>query len=230
MIADVKIGDKWMTADLGFIFSDKSISPPEPKLTILEIPGTSDVIDLSESVTGDVEYKQRKITIKLESTDGKNSYFSKFSELANLIQGQKRMVIFSKDSGFFWIGRMTLTKADPMFYGQTIEIQATVDPYKYETQLSTEPWEWDSFSFEDGIIRDYFDIAVPGSLTIIGRRKRVCPMFICSNAMTVTYLGNTYNLTTGQNTIPDIFLGEGEHVLTFGGSGTVDVDYQGASL
>ena len=140
------------------------------------------------------------------------------------------MITFSRDSGYFWLGRVSVTGSESEFYGSTITIEATVDPYKYETQLSTEPWLWDSFSFEDGIIRNYFDITVPGTLKIIGRRKRVCPMFICSNPMTVTYLGNTYSLATGQNTIPDIFLGAGEHVLTFGGIGTVDVDYQGASL
>ena len=230
MYADVKIGDKWMEADLDFLFNDKSISPPEPNLMIVEIPGTSDVIDMTESISGDIEYKQRKITIKLQSGDGQDSYYSKFSELANYIHGKKMKIVFSKDSGYYWIGRITVTGAEPQFYGQDITITATVDPYKYESQSSLEPWLWDSFSFEDGIIRDYFDIAVPGSITIVGRRKRVCPKFICSGAMTVTYLGNTYNLVTGENIVPDIFLGEGEHILTFGGSGTVDVDYQGASL
>jgi hypothetical protein len=230
MRADVKIGDKWLGADFGFIFNDKTISAPDPQLVIIEIPGTSDVIDLTESVSGDIEYKQRKITIKLESAGGKDSYFAKFSELANYIHGRKLKIIFSKDSGYYWIGRIAVADAEPKFYGQTITITATVDPYKYETQSSLEPWLWDIFSFEDGIIRDYYDIAVPGSITIVGRRKRCCPKFICSGAMTVTYLGNTYNLASGENTVADIFIGEGEHVLTFGGSGTVSVDYRGASL
>lgn len=230
MIADVKIGEKWLVKDFDFVFNEKGISAPEPKLTIIEVPGTSDVIDLTESITGDIEYQQRKIMIRLESADGKDSYYSKFSEIANYMHGRKLKIIFNKDAGYYWEGRMSVTKADPMSYGQTIEISATVDPYKYETQSSLEPWDWDTFSFEDGIIRDYFDITVPGTLTIIGRRKRVCPKFICSGAMTVTYLGNIYNLVTGENIIGDIFLGEGSHVLTFGGTGTVDVDYRGASL
>jgi phage-related protein len=230
MTADVKIGDKWLEADFGFLFNNKSISPPEPNLIIIEIPGTSDVIDLTESISGDIEYKQRKITIKLESAHGKDSYFTKFSELANYIHGKKMKIIFNKDQGYYWIGRIAVTGAEPQFYGQTITITATVDPYKYETQSSMEPWIWDTFSLEDGIIRNYMNVAVPGTLTIIGRRKRVCPKFTCSGAMTVTYLGNVYNLDAGENLVPDIFLGEGEHVLTFGGAGTVNVDYRGASL
>ena len=230
MRADVKINDKWLSADLDFIFNDKSISAPEPKLTLLEIPGTSDVIDLSEAISGDVEYQQRKITIKLESNAGKDSYYAKFSELANLFHGRKLKIVFSKDSGYYWEGRIAVSGSDPKFYGSTITITATVDPSKYETQSSLEPWQWDTFSFNDGIIRDYYDIAVPGSITIIGRRKRVCPKIITTNVMTVTYLGNTYNLSLGENAIPDIYLGEGEHTLTFSGSGTVSIDYRGGSL
>lgn len=230
MRADVKIGEKWMGDDFGLILSSKSITSPEPNLVLIEIPGTSDVIDLSESVSGDIEYKQRKITIIHETTLGMNAYFSIHSKLSNYIHGRKLKIIFSKDNGFYWLGRIEVTDVKQHVSGQTITISATVDPYKYETQSSLEPWNWDTFSFEDGIIRDYFDIAVPGSITIIGRRKRVCPKFICSGAMTVTYLGNTYNLVTGENIVGDIFLGEGSHVLTFGGSGTVDVDYRGASL
>ena len=230
MRADVKIGDKWLGADFGFIFSDKSISSPEPDLVIIEIPGTSDVIDLTESISGDIEYKQRKITIKLESSDGKDSYYGKYAKLANYLHGKSMKIIFNKDQGYYWTGRISISDAAPKFYGQTITLTATVDPYKYETQSSLEPWLWDTFSFEDGIIRNYYDIAVPGSITIVGRRKRVCPKFICSGSMTVAYLGNTYNLAAGENTVADIYIGEGEHVLTFGGSGTVSIDYKGGSL
>ena len=230
MTADVRIGEKWLEADFGFLFCEKSISPPEPKLVLIELPGTSDVIDLSESISGEVEYKQRKITIKLEYAGGKDSYYSKYSELANYLHGKQMPIIFSKDPGYYWIGRIVITGAEPKFYGQTITVTATVDPYKYETQSSIEPWLWETFSVKDGIIRKYYDVTVPGIITIIGRRKRICPKFICSTAMTVSYLGNTYSLAAGNNQIPEIYLGSGEHILTFSGTGTVEVDYRGASL
>lgn len=230
MRADVQIGDKSMKGEFDLILSSKTITSPEPNIVTIEIPGTSDVIDLSESISGDIEYKQRKITIVFETKLFANAYHSIYSKLSNYLHGKKMKIVFNKDQGYYWSGRMAISDIKQHNSGQTITVTATVDPYKYETQSSLEPWLWDSFSFEDGIIRDYFNIAVPGSITIIGRRKRVCPKFICSGAMTVTYLGNTYNLATGENIVPDIFLGEGSHVLTFGGTGTVDVDYRGASL
>jgi len=230
MIADVKIGDKWLTADLGYGFNSKHISAPEADIVQIEIPGTSSIIDLTESLSGDVEYKQRTITIKLESTHGKNTYYAQFSELANMYQGRKLKIIFNKDSGYYWEGRISVTETESKFYGSVITISAIVDPYKYETQSSLEPWLWDTFSFNDGVIRNYYDLIAPCSLTIVGRRKKVCPQFICSNAMNVSYLGNIYPLASGETVVPDIFIGEGNHVLTFIGSGTVSVDYRGGSL
>lgn len=230
MINDVTINDVSLYEILDLIFKSISISPPKPKYTIIDVPGTSDVIDLTESITGDIEYSQRILKITLESMCGKDAFYAMSAKLNNLVHGRKATIVFANDPGFYWAGRISVDSFIWKKYGGTVTLSATVDPYKYETQSSLEPWDWDTFSFEDGIIRDYFDITVPKSITIVGRRKKVCPKFICSGAMTVTYLGNTYNLATGENVVGDIFLGEGSHVLTFSGFGTVSVDYRGASL
>lgn len=207
-----------------------NISPPKPKLTQIPIPGTSDIIDLSEAISGDIEYDQRSLTVVFEYVGAKDSFHAMHSKISNFLHGRKMQIVFSQDSGFCFLGRISVDSYKWEIYGGTLTLSATVDPYKYETQSSLEPWELDTFSFEDGIIRNYYNITVPGSLTIIGRRKRVCQKIICSGAMTVAYLGNTYNLAAGENLITDIFIGEGEHVLTFGGSGTVSIDYKGGSL
>lgn len=207
-----------------------NISPPKPKLTQIQIPGTSDFIDLSEAISGDVEYDPRELTVVFEYFGAKESFYAMHSKISNFLHGQKMQIVFSQDSGFYYLGRLLVDDYKWELHGGTLTLSATVDPYKYETQSSLEPWLWDTFSFEDGIIRNYYNITAPGSVTIIGRRKRVCPKIICSGAMTVAYLGNTYNLAAGENLITDIFIGEGEHVLTFGGSGTVSIDYKGGSL
>ena len=230
MIADVKIGDKWMNADLGLICRSKDISLPEAFINIIPIPGSSAAIDLTKSNTGDIEYNRRTIQMIFDYPYGEELYFSKCSQLSNLYHGQSMIIKFNKDPGWYWTGRIIVSSTAWSKFGPSIALTATVDPYKYESQPSYEPWIWDDFNFVDGIIRDYFDIVVPGTLVLEGRRKRVCPAFICSNAMTVTYLGNTYNLTSGRNVVPEIFLGLGSHTLTFGGSGTVDIDYVGGSL
>lgn len=228
--ADVKIGDKWMEKDFGFIFSEKHITPPEPKLSLIEIPGTSEVIDLTEALTGDVEYQEREITITLEHDGGRNTYYSKFSELANYIHGQKMTIVFSKDSGFFWVGRVAVAISEPRFYGSTITLTGRVDPYKYESHSSLDPWSLADMDVDGVIVRKYTNLDVPGNLIIKGRRKKVVPNFICSNGMAVKYLGNTYSLQMGDNLVGNIRLGEGDHLLEFIGQGVISVDYRGGSL
>ncbi len=214
MRADVKIGEIWMESDLGLVFNERTISPPEPKLVQIELLGSSDVIDVTEIISGDVEYKQRTITIRLKSGTGRDNYHSEQSTLENYIHGKKLKIIFNKDPEFYWIGRISVSNTDPEIFGSTITITATVDPYKYK------------------IVPDQYDFTVEGTyeLTLVGSRKRTCPIIMTDTAMTVTYLENTYDLIVGENTILDIFLGEGDHVLTFTGAGIVSVIYDGGSL
>ena len=91
---------------------------------------------------------------------------------------------------------------------------------------------WDTFCFEDGIIRDYKDLEVNGSMTLLipGRRKKIVPVIDCSVGMTLEYGGRTYYLPAGRSKIVDLQLGAGEHYLTFQGNGMVSVEYRGARL
>ena len=208
-----------------------TLGTADAKIEILEIPGSSDYLDLTESLSGDIEYKMRKFKLEVEYRGPNRSYFSKYSELMNDLHGQHLVITPSWDKTFYMEGRVEVTDANNINgFGHKFTITADIKPYKIELQPSTSPWEWDEFDFEYGIIRDYYDLVVPGTYTIIGRRLRVCPIITCSTAMSVTYLGNTYPLMPGDNQITAIFLGEGEHELTFTGSGTVNITYQGGSL
>ncbi len=211
--ADVKIGEKWLVADYGFIFNDKEISMPIPKTILVEIPGTSDVIDLTEEVSGDIQYEQREIMIALEDGSGKDSYFERVSELTNDIHGRYLKVIFSKDPDYYWIGRVAIESAESRHYGTTFVVTIMADPYKYQVAEQL-PWNYN----------------VPATAYITGLRKRICPKITCSEAMQVTYLGNTYDLPSGTSQCFDIYLGEGNHVLSFTGSGTVYIEYRGGLL
>ena len=113
-----------------------------------------------------------------------------------------------------------------------IAMSGEVDPYKYEVASSLEDWLWDDFNFETDIIREYGNIKVSGKyeLNIYGRRKRVIPVIKCDTPMQVTYNGVTYDLPKGKSKVFDIWLSEGDNLLTFTGNGTVSVDYRGGSL
>ena len=115
-------------------------------------------------------------------------------------------------------------------------IDAEVDPYKYELFSSLEDWEWDSFDFETGIIREYKELRVDGELQleIYGRRKKITPVFESLSddglGLKVKFKGTTYDIPDGISIAPNIVINEGSNVLYFTGHGTVSVDYRGGRL
>ena len=102
---------------------------------------------------------------------------------------------------------------------------------------SLEDWEWDSFNFETGIIREYKEIRVDGSLTFIiaGRRKTVRSGIYSSNLMMeVVYRYDSMEPLTicqmGTSRVLNIVIMSGTNTLYFTGNGTVSIDYRGGRL
>jgi len=210
---DVEINGLSVLNEFDLELRSITISPPAPKLKIIPVSGTSNTIDLSEILSGDVEYDKRSLKMSFNLLCGRSEMLARFSAFSNFMHGQDCQIIVSEDPGFYYTGRMVIEQPDIQNWGGKFEISGEVDPYKYEVNPAT-----------------YNISAFPGDLTIAGNRKRISPVITCSNIGMVSYLENNYPLKAGINRIPEIFFGAGEHVLTFAGSGTTSVDYQGASL
>ena len=111
------------------------------------------------------------------------------------------------------------------------------DPYKYDALSSTDPWLWDPFNFETGVITQTGSetIVGSGSITIPHGHMLTCPDIVVSDKVSsqffVEFEGSTYELSTGSNRIPAIMIGgEQQAVLNFTGSATVQISYRGGSL
>ena len=143
-------------------------------------------------------------------------------------------IILSNDLNFYYEGRVNVSafKYEGQNLIKTINIVCDVDPYKYDLYASNEDWLWDPFSFVDGIINETKDLIINGELevTIIGRRKKVIPKFVCENPLELIFNGQTYNLPAGTSYSADIEITEGENILKFVGNGTVTIEYRGGSL
>lgn len=231
-MAGVLIGECHTEKDWGLLWTDLSIGEPEAQTKVIDIDGRDGALDLTDFLYGDIRYKNRPISITFVMKSDIYKWHSLKSEIANYIQGQKRKIILDTDKGFYYLGRgaCEIVKENALINGVTISFDA--EPYKYERYGSLEPWVWDTFCFEDGIIRDYRDLEVNGTMVLMipGRRKKVVPVFECSESMVLEYHSISYTLPKGKSKVMDLQLGAGEHILTFQGKGTVSVDYRGASL
>lgn len=233
----VTFGEKHSFRDWGLIPRSRPvISPPEPKTIYIDIPESDGMLDLTEMLTGEVKYKNRNMTFEFNVMNERSDWTSIYSTILNYLHGQRLRIVLDEDPNHFYMGRVKVDEWKSDKKTSVIQLSADVDPYKYEITSSLEPWEWDTFNFEEDYIRDYGNLVVDGQLdfTVYGSRKTVIPVFIVDSSddtgMQVIFENVTYNLQDGNNRVLNIRIKDGENNLTFLGNGTVSIDYRGGSL
>lgn len=234
----VLFGDKHSFRDWGLHLASRPvISPPVPKLNLIEIPGTDERIDLTEAVSGEVNYESRELTFEFEVIQRKGSWPSIQSEIMNYLHGKKMKIILDEDTEWFWEGRLYVDDWSSHVADSIITIKANVEPYKWHTTTTGGDWLWGPLSFHDGVIQDYKDLEISGSTTVYvyNSRKRVVPEIIVSDItvdnVKVRYAGKTYSLKVGSNVFPELMLQEGKTAMVFSGDhAKVTIVYRMGSL
>lgn len=231
MVLGITFDGKHSWRDYGLILTSTLTPSPEIKKHEVDIPGADGMLDLSE-VLGGIRYAQRTLTLTFAFTAGYWRRYSKNSEVANALHGRRMKVVLDDDPNYYYLGRVNF---DSWVVDKSLGILSftvTAEPYKYETLSTMDEWLWDTFSFEDGIIRNYRDMDIDGEqdIRIIGSHKRTVPVIISDADMTVAFQGKEYRIAAGRNKIYGIAIGPGEYVLKFKGKGKVSIEYRGGML
>ncbi|MDO5361980.1 MAG: hypothetical protein Q4F03_04940 [Eubacteriales bacterium] len=227
----ITFGTRHSYKDFGMILTSKSIGLPEPKLETVDVPGRDGVLDLTDTITDSVKYKNRKLSFVF-TIKGSHTLFLKILEdVSNYLHGCKMRVILDDDPSFYYFGRCTVNDFKTDKRTGTIQIDVDAEPYKNEINSAGQKCLWDSFSFRYGIIH-VSEITVNGTKTfnLVNLKKIVSPTFICSAPMSVTFNNKVIQLHVGEQIVYDIRLQEGNNYLTFSGNGTVTIRYEGGSL
>lgn len=229
---EIYFDGKGTFVEWGLKLLDVKISIPDIKEKKIDIPGLDGELDLSASLTGDVQYHNRTVQYTFDASGSPESWSALTGRVANFLHGRQRRIIHGFDPGYYYEGRLSVDSTKSSQYTSRLVITGDVQPYKYEINDGSEDWEWDPFDLENGVIREYKNILVAGSrvVTVIGRRKRVIPSVTCSAKMALFFKGTTISLPAGTTRLYELQLGEGEHALTFVGNGTVTISYRGGSL
>jgi hypothetical protein len=227
----VTFGTKHSYKDFGLILTSKTVNLPDLKTETQDVPGMDGELDLTDAITDDVKFKNRKLSFTFTVIDPVKQFFIVLSEVTNFLHGKRLRVVMDDDKNFYYEGRCKVNQFKTDKRTATIIIDCDVEPFKTEINSAGEPWIWDTFSFVDGIIY-VNEVKVSGSATInlINRRKIVSPTFTCTSAMTVSFNSSTYSIPKGTTTVLDIRLQEGDNYVTFRGTGTVTIQYKGGSL
>lgn len=220
--------------DLKLYYTDIQITHPEPQTTYLQVPGRNGAIDLTE-VNGSVCYNNGTLVmtfVKREKT------MHEWHKLVNLliseIHGRKCKITLDSEPDYYYLGRCTVETIKNNQVLSTLTITADCEPFKYDVQSRGEPWLWDTFNFESGVIMqaEYCNVAINGSYALNISHNGgmpVTPVFVCSAGMTVNFNGTDYPLKSGSNKIYDIIIDK-DTTLIFKGTGTLTVDYRGGVL
>lgn len=227
----ITFNDKHTFNDWGLYLVEKEISLPNIKKNIIDIPGADGVLDLTE-IFGEVNYENRQGSFEFVYVKNIKHFQDILSKITNYIHGKNMKIILDIDKNFYYLGRAEVNQGKTDKRIGKIGITIDVQPYKYELYSSTEEWQWDTFSFNNGIIRNYKDIVVHGRKDIIipGRKKNVIPIFISSSQFNIYFNEKYYEIPPGTIQILDIVFVEGDNYITILGDGEISIDYRGGSL
>ena len=112
------------------------ISPPKPKTKLVEVFGSDGVIDLTRSLTGKVHYQQRQIVCEFVLLGDPEKQNNVYTEVLNHIQGKQTKITLDCDPEYYYDGIAEITKWKPGQFSATMEITATVEPYKTAKHLN----------------------------------------------------------------------------------------------
>lgn len=232
------INGKHTLRDYGLVIGNTDIvEEPTPKTNYIDIPGSSHRLDLTETLTGNVAYNSRQLKFSLGGFMAPGDWPEFYSALMNELHGKSVEVVLDNDPLYYYSGRAQLSGFARTGRLGTFTLTVNADAYKYEITSSTDDWIWDTFSFEDGIIREYSDIAVSGSTSkfIDGSDIPVVPVFYISDLSTatsayVTYNGVKHTFSEGKNRFGDIVIPTAGARLYFYGTYTMTIEFRGGSL
>lgn len=239
----VTFGTKHSYKDWGLILKSRpEISPPSPKTVYVDIPASDGSLDLTESLTGEVKFENRKIKFEFTVLEARNRWSNIYSEILGHLHGQTMKVILDEDSAFYYVGRLQVDEWKSDKRTSTIVISGIVEPYKMQVVSSTEDWLWDSFNFETDEIHEWGSVEVDGtkSITFNALRKTIVPTFTVtsedgsgisiriSNSSKGQWVTGT--LADGTTKNPKYKIFEGYTYLVLSGKGTVSIEYRGGKL
>lgn len=200
--------------DLGLFLSSVSISVPEARRNIVTVPGRNGSLDLSYTLSGDMKFKNRTLTLQFALADYQKNWMRGFSEIYGRIHGRKFRIIIDNDPYYYWEGFCSVSKSEDS--GNKGEIQVTCDVYPYKRR----------------------DVSISVASTAAGirvacpcGREPVCPEVTTTGNITITPDGGTaVHYDAGTHKYRDLMLTEGTNMLTITGSADVTLIYTEGEL
>lgn len=213
-----ELAGKMTWDDWGLILSDYQIGEADPKTEYVDIPFGDGSLDLTEAVSGEINYKNRPIDLTFTITQPLEEWSELMENIRATIHGRRIMVRLPDDPGHYYMGRCTVDSLKKAIIIGTLGVSITADPYRYKNAVTVQEWT----------------IGASGSETIIlfNSRMRTLPTVTVS-ASTTFLIGSTSTvLATGSWEHTNLLLSQGYTTITVTAVAgtTVKFEYQEGAL
>ena len=209
------IGGKHTYDDFGLRMLSFNVSFPKVYEEIINIPGKNGPLDMSEALTGEPIYQERKLSSKYDLYEPKLELrVRRISELSNYINGKYLQIIDDKCPEYYYEGRITVDSKQKNALFHEVTISADVNPFKLKNN------------------KTIISADVSGEETVIcpNLRMSTVPEITVDSAFTVVFGDVTLDMKAGTHIFPDIKFVEGDNEILCTGNGTIIFTYQEGSL
>lgn len=200
------------------ILTAKDVTPPEPKTNYVELDGMDGTLDLSESLTGEITYKDRTVTAAFWTDYGRRADRERLiKDIVRTLHGKKVKIIEPDDPDHYFVGRVSVKPAANLIPYAELSITATCEPWRYAVAETVRSVDLSNTSLTSVVIHN-------------NGVKTLCPVITVTDAVRIVYNGVTTELTAGSYKISDLRLYSGANVIDVSGTGTVSFTYREADL
>lgn len=218
--------------------SRPSVVSPGIVSKYVDIPGSDGSLDLSDYLTGRVNYSPRQGQFAFVVDNDHESWETIRQKMINFLHGKKLKMRLEDDPYYYYEGRFTVGNWESGADHSSISIGYNVDPYKYkiESTGSDYPTLWDPFNFET----DYDYSILSPNVTVNGNTKTfniysgdyafVPSATWVTGSVTVSFGGVTRTLTSSSRTAELGKSSYGANILSISGIGSVKINWRGGSL
>lgn len=218
MYHSITINGKNTYTDYGLVpVSRPVVNPPGPDYTFLEIPGMSGSLDMSESLTGNIPYRNRTGSWEFH-VEKRTDWQTLYSTLLTDLHGQSVSCVLEDDPDYSYEGRISVNEWKSEKFNSRVVLEYSFFPFKL-TEEVTHKLTCKTENANQGVS---ISAAAPYiSLTAVSEADSGMISYLHGSASNPDYV---LPLAKGENILPPLSLPDKKTTLIyFKGEGTVTI-------
>lgn len=189
------------------------ILPPSIQTMEQEVLGRDGFLDLSESLDGEIHYKNRVGTLEFYVAN-RECWINVYNSIQSFIHGRLLKVILDDDKDYYYEGRISVNDWKSDQNNSTIVIEYNLQPYKLKHEETT------------------VTANVSGETVVICRNERmsIVPTITVTGEVGIMFGEHSFVAKDNTYIFPDLKFVEGDNILVCTGTGTITFTYQEGAL